>query len=178
MRINVKTNIEPTQEEFRLDEEDFIVSKTDLKGKITYCNEQFLQVSGFEEAELIDQPHNIVRHPDMPRSVYRFMWETLQQKQEFFGIIKNLCKDGSYYWVFANITPSFDTKSAHIGYYSVRRYPSQQSIDFVIPLYQQMIAEEAKHSNSQEAMEAAMKILNDAIAAHGSTYSEFIFTHA
>ena len=178
MRINVKSNIKPTQDEARLDESDFIVSKTDLKGKITYCNERFIQISGYEEAELLEQLHNTICHPDMPKAVYRFMWETVQQKQEFFGIIKNLCKDGRYYWGFVNITASIDIKGTHIGYYFVRRQASQKIIDLIIPLYQKMLAEEARHSSSQEAMDASIKILNDAITADGSTYSEFIFTHA
>jgi len=176
----VNTKVTPTSEEIRMEESDFIVSKTDAKGKITYCNEIFMRFSGYDEADLIDQPHNIIRHPDMPRAVYRFMWETLQSKQEFFGVVKNLCKNGAYYWTFANVTPSFDENSQLIGYYSVRRQPSRQIIDVLIPIYQQMVAEEARHNSSKEAMDASMKILNSAITAqgHGLSYNEFIYTNA
>ena len=169
--------ITPTSNELKMGDDDFIVSKTDLKGKITYCNEIFIYFSGYDEVDLIDQPHNIIRHPDMPRSVYRFMWENLQKKQEFFGIIKNLSKSGSYYWTFANVTPSFDVKGDVIGYYSVRRQPSQNIIDILTPVYQQMVAEEAKHNSSQQAMDASISILNNAIADYGLTYNEFIYTH-
>jgi len=170
--------ITPTSTELKMSDNDLIVSKTDLKGKITYCNEIFIYFSGYDEVDLIDQPHNIIRHPDMPRSVYRFMWENLQKQQEFFGIIKNLCKSGAYYWTFANVSPSFNQKGDAIGYYSVRRQPSQQIIDILSPIYQQMVAEEAKYSSSQEAMNASISILNNAIAEHGLTYNEFIYTHA
>jgi len=173
----VSTKITPTSEEIRMKEEDFIVSKTDAKGKITYCNEIFIRFSGYEEEELIDQPHNMIRHPDMPRAVYRFMWETLQKKQEFFGIVKNLCKNGAYYWTFANVTPSYDDGQL-IGYYSVRRQPSRQIIDLLTPVYQQMVTEEAKSSNSKEAMDASFKILIDELKTQGLSYNEFIYTNA
>jgi len=170
--------ITPTTKEIRMEENDFIVSKTDLKGKITYCNESFMYFSGYDEIELIDQPHNIIRHPDMPRAVYRFMWGSLQKNQEFFGIIKNLCKDGSYYWTFANVSPSVDEKGKIIGYYSVRRQASRQIIDLISPLYQQMVAEEGKHSGSADAMDASINILNTLVADHKQSYSEFIYSHA
>lgn len=172
------TKIIPTSEEIRMEEEDFIVSKTDAKGKITYCNEIFIRFSGYEEIDLIDQPHNIIRHPDMPRSVYRMMWNTLQKQQEFLGIVKNLSKTGAYYWTFANVTPSFDEQGQTIGYYSVRRQPSREIIEILSPIYQQMVDEESKHQSSQEAMDASIQILNDAIAAQGVTYNEFIYTNA
>lgn len=178
MSITVNMKITPTSEEIRMKEEDFIVSKTDAKGKITYCNEIFIYFSGYEEVDLIDQPHNIIRHPDMPRSVYRMMWANLQKEQEFFGIVKNLCKSGAFYWTFANVSPSFDEKNQLIGYYSVRRKPSQKIIDMLTPVYQQMVAEEAKHSGSQAGMDASIKILNDTIAQQGLSYNEFIYTNA
>lgn len=179
-RINniVSTKITPTSEEIRMAEEDFIVSKTDHRGKITYCNEIFIRFSGYEEADLISQPHNIIRHPDMPRSIYRFMWEVLQSKQEFFGIVKNLSKNGAYYWTYANVTPSFDEHSKLIGFYSVRRQPSPKILKLLEPIYQQMIAEEGRHNNSEKSMDASFKILTDFLAKQGLEYKEFIYSHA
>jgi len=110
-------------------EDDFIVSKTDPKGKITYCNRIFIEISGYSEAELLGQPHKIIRHPDMPRSVFRALWQTLQAGQEFFGVIKNRTKSGGYYWAFANVTPSLDAQGQLLGYFSVRRCPSRKAID-------------------------------------------------
>jgi len=104
-------------------EDDFIVSKTDIKGRISYANEIFIEFSEFKESELIGKPHNIIRHPDMPRSVFRFMWQTLQKGEEFSGYVKNLGKHGSFYWVFANVTPSYGPGNKLLGYFSVRRKP-------------------------------------------------------
>ncbi len=171
-------NITPTNEELRMEEGDLIVSKTDTKGRITYCNEIFLRFSGYDEAELLDQPHSIIRHPDMPRSVFRFLWQTIQKQQEFFGIIKNMNKSGAYYWTFANVTPSFNEHGDVIGYYSVRRQPSREIIAIMTPIYQAMCAEEARHNSSQQAMDASFKILQDAISEYHQPYTEFIYTHA
>jgi len=177
MSNSVNTKVTPTSEEIHMNDKDFIVSKTDAKGKISYCNEIFIRFSGYEEKDLIDQPHNIIRHPDMPRAVYRFMWETLQNKQEFFGIVKNLCKNGAYYWTFANVTPSYDDGKL-IGYYSVRRQPSRKIIEILTPVYQRMVAEEKKYSSSKEAMDASFKILSNILETEGLSYNEFIYTHA
>lgn len=172
------TNITPTSEELRMEEQDFIVSKTDPKGKITYCNESFIRFSGYEESDLLQQPHNIIRHPDMPRSIYRFLWETICTHTEFFGIVKNLCKNGAYYWTFANVTSSTDEEGNIIGYYSVRRQANQKVIDLLTPVYKQMVEEEAKHSSSKQAMDASFKILTDYIATHNLSYKEFVYTYA
>jgi PAS domain S-box-containing protein len=177
MSIIVSLKITPTPEEIKLEENDFITSKTDLKGKITYCNESFIYFSGYEEIDLIDQPHNIIRHPDMPRAVYRMMWGNLQKQQEFFGVIKNLSKSGAYYWTFANVSPSVDVEGKLIGYYSVRRQAPRNIIESLSSIYQQMIAEEAKHSSSDDAMNASIKILNNLVEEQGQSYSEFIYIH-
>jgi PAS domain S-box-containing protein len=168
----------PTQREIILDENDFIVSKTDRKGKITYCNEIFIRISGYEEDELLDQPHNIVRHPNMPRSVYRYLWNTLQAEKEFFGLVKNLCKNGDYYWTFANVTPSYNVDHEVIGYYSVRRKPNPDFVKMIEAVYAQMIAEEAKHESAQTAMDASFRILMSLIEQEGVSYDEFLYTHA
>ena len=124
----MKKNIQPIDRERKLRVEDFIVSKTDPSGRITYCNRVFMEIAGYAESELLGQQHNIIRHPDMPRVVFHLLWQTLSNGREFFGYIKNLCKDGSYYWVFANLTPTFDAGGRIVGYYSVRRRPTAQAI--------------------------------------------------
>ncbi len=163
-----------TAQEILMNKHDFIVSKTDAKGKITYCNRIFIEFSGYAEAELLGQPHNIIRHPDMPRSVYRFMWHTLQQGDEFFGYVKNRCKNGQYYWVLANITPSYDADENLLGYYSVRRCPQRAAIELIEPLYQRMIEEESQHDSAQQAMDASFQILNDFVEESGQEYNELI----
>lgn len=134
----------PRSHEVVLGEHDLIVSKTCPKGKITYANRKFMAISGYSEQQLLGQPHNIIRHPDMPKAVYRLMWKALQQGHEFFGFVKNCCADGSYYWVFANVTPDLDLQGELKGYYSVRRKPNLETIkQFIEPLYRSMLDIEA-----------------------------------
>ncbi len=166
----------PSSQEVVLDEDDFIVSKTDTRGKITYCNRIFMEIAGYPESELLGQPHNIIRHPDMPRSVFRALWQTLQAGNEFFGIIKNRTRNGDYYWTFANVTPSFDAQGQLLGYFSVRRRPSRESIDILTHLYRQMTDEESRHSSARAAMDASWDILQQQLNQAGKSYEEFIFS--
>ena len=92
-----RPTIKPTGVERFFDDDDIIVSKTDLKGKITYANRVFSQVSGYTEPELIGQPHNLIRHPDMPRCVFKLLWDTVQDGREIFAYVVNLCKGGDHY---------------------------------------------------------------------------------
>jgi len=150
-------------------ENDFIVSKTDLKGRITYTNKIFMDMAGYSEAELLGKPHNIIRHPDMPKAVFRYLWNTIQKKQEVFAFVINRTKNGDSYWVFANVTPSMDEKGNLIGYYSVRRKPSTKSLDAVIPLYKKMLEVE-----KSSGVDASFKILTDILSDQGVSYDEFI----
>lgn len=144
----------PGSHEVSLQEEEFIVSKTDPRGRITYVNRIFMTISGFSEGELLGQPHNMIRHPDMPRGVFKFMWDTLQAGDEFFGYVKNLCKDGSYYWVFANVTPDLTAAGQLRGYYSVRRKPAREGIAMIEPIYQEMLKLEASARNRATVTES------------------------
>ncbi|MCX6548102.1 MAG: PAS domain S-box protein [Acidobacteria bacterium] len=165
----------PTQQERVLGEDDFIVSKTDLKGIITYGNRHFIQMSGYSERELLGTPHSILRHPDMPRVVFRLLWDTIQAKREICAYVKNLAKDGSFYWVFANITPSFDRAGDLIGYYSVRRKPRQEAVASISQVYQALLAEERKAGDGQEGMKASLALLNQTLERKGLSYEEFVF---
>ena len=157
-------------------DEDFIVSKTDTVGRLIYCNPIFIELSGYKESELLGQQHNIVRHPDMPRSVFHLLWDTIRHGEEFMGYVKNLCKDGSFYWVFATVTPSFKPGSHEpVGYFSVRRKPEQDKLQIVEQLYQQILAAE-QAVDRQLAIEAGSHVLNSVIAATGKSYREFILT--
>lgn len=130
---------------------DFLISKTNPQGKITYCNEAFIDISGFTESELLGKPHSIVRHADMPRTFFKFLWSEITQKKEINGYVKNLSKDGKYYWVFANITPSLDIKRNIIGYYSVRRAPNPKAIPILEDLYAKL--REAEKSGLDSGLE-------------------------
>ncbi|MCV6587639.1 MAG: PAS domain-containing protein [Marinobacterium sp.] len=139
----MSSSITPRQSEIILKDDDLIVSKTCLKGTITYANRRFMQIAGFSEQQLLRQPHNLIRHPDMPRGVYRLMWKTLREDNEFFGFVKNLCSDGSFYWVFANVTPDIDEHGQTRGFYSVRRKAPVEAIRLIEGLYSDMRSIEA-----------------------------------
>jgi PAS domain S-box-containing protein len=101
----MRKNLPITQREYALPDGMTIVSRTDLKGRITYVNPDFLTASGFDEEELIGQPHNLVRHPDMPEQAFADLWTTLQAGRPWTGLVKNRRKNGDHYWVLANATP-------------------------------------------------------------------------
>lgn len=171
----MKNKITPNNNERKMRDNDFIVSKTDTKGRLTYANVIFYEFAGLSEEESLGKQHNIVRHPDMPRSVFKMLWENISSGQEFNGYVKNLSADGSYYWVFANVTPSYDHQSRIIGYYSVRRKPAEQALQVIIPLYQEMLAAE-KQAGSQAAIEAGARVLNDKLIGLGVNYEKFVLS--
>ncbi len=161
----------PTQTEKKLNSDDFIVSKTDTSGNIIYGNRNFIKISGYSESELLNQPHSILRHPDMPKIVFKFLWERIQKKEEIFAYVKNLSKDGSYYWVFANVTATLDEKGNIRDFHSVRRKPSEKAILVIPELYRQLLASE--RSGGVEASKAALeKILHE----KGTDYDQFILS--
>ena len=132
---------EVLDEEVPFPEGKLIVSRTDVDGKITHCNQAFVEMSGFEESELIGQPHYILRHPDMPAAAFADLWETVKQEKKWNGYVKNLRKDGKYYWVYAVVVPNIRNGKL-VGFASVRRKPSRTKINECISLYKTMLAEE------------------------------------
>ncbi len=123
----MRQNLPVTAVEVLLEDGEQIVSKTDLKGRITYVNATFLKVSGYTEAELIGQPHNIIRHPDMPPAAFADLWATLQAGRPWVGMVKNRCKNGDHYWVHADAAPVYEN-GTRVGYMSVRRKPSREQV--------------------------------------------------
>ncbi|AWK86770.1 PAS domain-containing protein [Azospirillum thermophilum] len=155
---------------------EVIVSKTDLKGRITYANRVFQRVAGYSEAELLGAPHSIVRHPDMPRCVFKLLWATLEAKQEIFAYVVNRARSGDHYWVFAHVTPSFDAQGRVIGYHSSRRVPERSAIDKVVPLYRQLLDIENSHADRKQGMEAAFATVVALLTEKGIGYDEFVFS--
>lgn len=155
--------------------DEVIVSKTDLTGRITYVNDVFLHVARYEEDEVIGQPHNMIRHPDMPRTVFKLLWEEIEAGREIFAYVKNLAKDGAHYWVFAHVTPT--RKDGRIvGYHSNRRSPHVSSVSAIAPIYAAMLAEERRHSHPVEAMRAGAALMQRTLADHHVTYDEFVWS--
>ncbi|NCO00418.1 MAG: PAS domain-containing protein [Epsilonproteobacteria bacterium] len=155
--------------EIIMKESDFIVSKTDLKGHITYGNEIFISMSGYEEKELLNAPHNILRHPDMPAVVFKLLWQRIKNKQPINAYVKNQCKNGDYYWVFANVTPSVDERGNTIGYYSVRRKPNAKAVQTIALIYADLLK-----SEKQGGVSASEQLLDNLLNKQGLSYDEFI----
>jgi PAS domain S-box-containing protein len=154
-----------------MQEDDFIVSKTDTKGRLTYVNKIFMTMAEYTEAELLGKPHNIVRHPEMPKTVFKLLWDRIQNKEEIFAFVVNKTKKDNEYWVLANVTASVDERGNIIGYYSVRRKPNENALNIIKPLYAQML--QAERSGGIAAGE---KVLNDALFKEGVSYDEFIIS--
>lgn len=150
--------------ERRLNQSDFIVSKTDLKGLITYANPTFLDITGYSTSELLGVNHNIIRHPDMPRALFASMWSQLESGKSIYAYVKNLTKDGSYYWVFAYIAPDYNEKGDIVGYHSERRAPNPKAVMGMTILYDRM-----KQLEIKESVEAAQAYFSQiAIKTSGS----------
>ncbi len=171
----MKNKITPSTVERVMREDDFIVSTTDLKGRITYGNRIFIEFSGYTEQELLGAQHNIVRHPDMPRAVFKLLWDRIEAGNECFAYVKNLARDGSFYWVFANVTPLFDPKGGIEGYFSVRRKPRTESLKIISALYRAMLAEEQR-AGARDAISASTALLHKTLSDKGLSYDEFILS--
>ncbi|MFO1108516.1 MAG: PAS domain-containing protein [Bradyrhizobium sp.] len=168
--------LQPTGIENMLGEEELIVSKTDLKGRITYANDVFKRMAKYSHKELIGAPHSILRHPDMPRCVFKLLWDTLQAKQEIFAYVVNLARDGSHYWVFAHVTPTLDDRGEIVGYHSNRRKPDRAPVERVKPLYKALCDEEARHGNAKEGMQASFQMVVDLLKQQGVGYDQFVLS--
>jgi PAS domain S-box-containing protein len=166
----------PSRREITFGENEIIVTKTDLRGSLTYANDVFLRVAGYTEKEVLGKPHNLIRHPEMPRSVFWLLWDTIKAKQEIFAYVVNQAKNGDHYWVFAHVTPSFDAGGRHVGYHSNRRSPHAAAVAAVRPLYAQLVAEEQRHSQPAAAIEAGVRMLTDLLASRQMNYAQFIFS--
>lgn len=156
-------------------EDEIIVSKTDEKGRITYANQVFLRVAQYAEDEVLGQPHNIVRHPDMPRCVFKYLWDTIQSGHEVFAYVVNRAQSGDHYWVFAHVTPTFDAHGRIVGYHSSRRVPGRGALDQIRPLYAELLREEQRHRTPREQYEASLPMLVAKLEELGVTYDELIF---
>ncbi len=169
-----KHNITPTNNERTFGEDEIIVSKTDPTGRITYANRVFLDIALYRESEVLGAPHSLVRHPDMPRSIFKLLWDTIQDKREIFAYVKNMAKNGDFYWVFAHVTPSFDANGEITGFHSNRRCPQRNAVDQIGGLYRALLAEEQKYDDRKQGMNAGYDKLLALLKEQGTTYDEFV----
>lgn len=170
--------VRPTGVERSFGQDEVIVTKTDLKGRITYANDVFCRVSAIAEADLLGRPHSIIRHPSMPKAVFKLLWDTLGSRQELFAYVVNLAGDGAHYWVLAHVTPSFGPGGGIVGYHSNRRLPDPRAIREVEPIYRRLVAEEGRHSRSTDAAAAGLDLMHEILAERGTTYDQFVWSLA
>jgi PAS domain S-box-containing protein len=168
------TSTRPTGIERTFGADEIIVTKTDPRGVLTYANEVFLRMSALTENEAIGQPHNIIRHPDMPRAVFKLLWDTLGRQQEIFAYVLNLALDGAHYWVFAHVTPSFDRNGRLVGYHSSRRRPEPGSIAQVKGVYDRIRQTEHGHPSAPASLAAGWERLEAELGSR--TYDEFVWS--
>jgi PAS domain S-box-containing protein len=168
--------IRPTGEERTFSADELIVSKTDPRGVITYANDVFLRVSGYQMSEVVGQPHNLIRHPDMPRAIFQLLWDTLAERRELFAYIDNLAADGANYWVLAHVTPSYGPNGRVIGYHSNRRRPSPRAVERIRPLYERLLAEERRHPDARAAVAASSQLLTGILAEQATSYEDLVWS--
>lgn len=168
------TTVTSTGVERILGDDELIVTKTDLQGRLTYTNDVFLRISAIAEDEALGRPHNVIRHPQMPRGVFRLLWESLKGGHELFAYVQNQALDGAHYWVFAHVTPSYDVTGRPVGYHSTRRAPDRGALEEVRSTYAQMRRVEVEHGG-READQASLAWLTDSLGERGLTYSEWLW---
>lgn len=173
----MKPRIQPTLEEITFLPHELIVSKTDLKGRITYANDTFSKVCGYSRDELMNAPHSIIRHPDMPRCIFKLLWDQIGDGREIFAYVKNMARSGAFYWVFAHVTPSVDTDGKVIGYHSSRRVPDRRIVrDVIEPLYGELLRIEASCASPKDGLVASFTQLMNIVKSKAATYDELIFS--
>jgi len=136
----IMTRPTPIDQEIKLDPKRYIVSETDASGKITFCNDYFIEICGYSKEELIGSPHNIIRHPDMPKVVFKLLWETISAGKNINAVVKNMAKDGRYYWIFTEFESRKDTDTGKIiGYHASRKTISKHVIEIIAKLYAKLL---------------------------------------
>lgn len=155
---------------------EFIVSKTDIHGKITYANEIFCQIAGYSEAEVLGKPHSLVRHPDMPRCVFQLLWDSIRERRDIFAYVKNMARGGDHYWVFAHVTPTIDRMGALAGFHSNRRAPTARAVETMELIYRRLREIEAAEASPTEAIAASTRALMGKLDSLGVNYDEFVMS--
>ncbi|MBL4692571.1 MAG: PAS domain-containing protein [Magnetovibrio sp.] len=156
---------------------EMIVSKTDLKGRITYVNDTFLKVAGYTTDECLGQPHSMIRHPDMPRCVFKLLWDTVATGFEIFAYVLNRAKNGDHYWVVAHVTATMNDDTGEVlAYHSSRRSPSRAAIEAIMPLYAKLKAEEDRHSDRKAGLQASTDMLLGILEDANLSYDQFVFS--
>jgi PAS domain S-box-containing protein len=162
--------MEQNPKEITIDRKRMIVSRTNLKGVIEYANKDFIEISGYSLDELINQPHNIVRHPDMPAIIFKLMWKRLQLSQDIFAVVKNLAKNGDYYWVTTKFEIKRDSLTNKVnGYIAYRQGADHKLVSEITKLYDELLLIE-----KSSGIDASEKYLVGLLESQNKTYDQFI----
>ncbi len=159
----------PTGKEIKLNAKRFIVSKTDTRGKILYGNDYFTEISGYKESELVGSPHNILRHPDMPKAIFYLMWEYLKNGRNIMAVVKNLAKNGDHYWVVTDFDIKRDNSGNIRNYIAFRQAAPKQVVKEIEPLYELLLKIEKEHD-----MDASIEYLQGYLEERNKSYDQFI----
>ena len=170
--------VTPTGIERPYSRDEIIVSKTDRQGRITYANDIFCRVAAFDEADLLGQPHSIVRHPDMPRAVFQVLWDRLGAGKEIFAYVLNMAKDGGHYWVLAHVTPTLDARGQVVGHHSSRRWVPPHVRATVAEVYATVLEAESRAASTPEKVAAGLACLDDLLDAAGHTLDTWVWSLA
>lgn len=170
------STIELTGIERTFPDDEIVVTKTDKKGLITYANDVFLSLAGYTEDELLGKPHNLVRHPDMPKCIFKLLWDNISSGKEICAYVVNRSKNGDHYWVYAHVTPWIDTDGNINGFHSSRRVPDRKILENIIqPIYDELLKTELSSGSKKDALIASSKLLNEKMNSMGfDSYEEFI----
>ncbi|SFV50503.1 PUTATIVE SIGNAL-TRANSDUCTION SENSOR PROTEIN [hydrothermal vent metagenome] len=147
------TKPEPIEKEHKLTDVDLIVSKSDAEGNITYVNPVFVKISGYSQASLLEKPHSILRHPDMPKAIFRYLWQNLKEGKDVIAYVKNLCADGGYYWVLATVKMAKNPDGSFRNYMSMRRSISDSAKEKISAFYKELLKIE-KEKGEEASWEA------------------------
>ncbi|MGJ8529167.1 PAS domain-containing protein [Maritalea sp.] len=158
------------------DKDRIVVSKTNVKGRITYANKEFLELAEFTEDEVIGQPHSMIRSSAMPRCVFKLLWDRLEQKREVFAYVVNKSKFNDHYWVFAHVTPSMNAAGEVTSYHSNRRVASPEAQAQISELYGKLLEIERSSDSRKVGLENSTAALHEMLNEKGMDYDEFIFT--
>lgn len=166
--------ITPTGREAPFHAHEMIVSKTDARGRLVYCNDVFIRLSGYHEKDLIGAPHSIIRHPDMPRCIFKLLWDTIQAGGEIFAYVVNMSKNGDHYWVLAHVTPSFGANGEIVGFHSNRRKPKDAAVSSIKTLYRDLKQIEDRPNNRKDGMLEATDTLHAMLTKKEVDYDRFV----
>jgi PAS domain S-box-containing protein len=161
---------EPSDREQTWDKKKTLLSKTDKRGTILYANEAFIEVSGYDEHKLVGQPHNIIRHPDMPKVIFKLMWENILEGKDFHGIVKNMAKNGRFYWVITEFKSIKNADKEIVGFFGTRKsVPESIIVKFIEPLYKKLV-----HIEKETSVEASEAFLMGHLEERNKSYVEYV----